>query len=97
MSDKQPISSSDSTNWDSLLKHSSAIGILKPDVVFGGYGSGSSSGSSSSSGGQGSSGSSGSSSDKATEFYWAVRKSRGRPDEPGQPLNPTTARSTQGL
>ncbi|KAK4224463.1 hypothetical protein QBC38DRAFT_502245 [Podospora fimiseda] len=36
-------SSSDSSKWDDLLKHGSALSILKPDVVFTPYGSGSSS------------------------------------------------------
>jgi hypothetical protein len=41
---------SSSTNWNDVLKHGSALGILKPDLVFpsgGGSGSGGSSGSSS--------------------------------------------------
>ena len=49
MSDKPNSSSSSTTNYDPLLKHSSALGILKPGIVFsssGGYGSGSSSSSS---------------------------------------------------
>ncbi|KAK0715093.1 hypothetical protein B0H67DRAFT_644883 [Lasiosphaeris hirsuta] len=47
MSDKSS-SSSGKTDWNSLLKHSSAMGILKPGVVFNTYGQGSSSSSSSS-------------------------------------------------
>lgn len=35
-----------STNWNDVLKHGSALSILKPDVVFPPYGSGSSSNSS---------------------------------------------------
>ncbi len=47
MSDKQN-SSSDKTDWNSLLKHSSALGILKPGIVFNSsYGSSSTSSSSS--------------------------------------------------
>ncbi|KAK3986027.1 hypothetical protein QBC44DRAFT_373607 [Cladorrhinum sp. PSN332] len=54
-------SSSDSSKWDDLLKHGSALSILKPDVVFTPYGSSStSSGSSGSS--NSTSGSSGSTS-----------------------------------
>lgn len=52
MSDKNnsSSSSSDKTDWNSLLKHSSALGILKPGIVFNSsYGSGSSSTSGSSS------------------------------------------------
>src|SRR3954464_2212394 len=41
-------SSSGKTDWNSLLKHSSAIGILKPGIVFNSYGGSSTSGSSSS-------------------------------------------------
>ena len=49
MSDKNTSSSSDKTDWNSLLKHSSALGILKPGIVFNSsYGSSSSSSSSSS-------------------------------------------------
>ena len=58
-------SSSSSTNYDPLLKHSSALGILKPGIVFsssGGYGSGSSSSSSSGFAGSSSSKTSGGSS-----------------------------------
>ena len=38
MSDKQG-SLSPSPDWNSLLKHSSALGILKPDIVFNSYNS----------------------------------------------------------
>ncbi|KAK4169700.1 hypothetical protein QBC43DRAFT_283258 [Cladorrhinum sp. PSN259] len=48
MSGNNSGSSSDSSKWDDLLKHGSALSILKPDVVFTPYGS--SSGSSGSSG-----------------------------------------------
>ncbi|KAK4454210.1 hypothetical protein QBC34DRAFT_375383 [Podospora aff. communis PSN243] len=50
-------SSSDKTDWNSLLKHSSALGILKPGIVF------------NSSGYSGSSSASGSSSSRYTSSY----------------------------
>ncbi|KAK4652275.1 hypothetical protein QC762_0101320 [Podospora pseudocomata] len=53
-------SDSSSTKWDDILKHGSALSIVRPDVVFTPYGGGSSSGSSS--GGSSSNSSGGSSS-----------------------------------
>ncbi|KAK4463204.1 hypothetical protein QBC42DRAFT_285679 [Cladorrhinum samala] len=54
-------SGSSSAKWDDLLKHGSALSILKPDVVFSPYGSSSSSSGSSSNNTSGSSGSNSSS------------------------------------
>jgi hypothetical protein len=50
-------SGSSSRNWNDVLKHGSALSILKPDVAFPPYGGGSSSGGSTS--GSSSGGSSG--------------------------------------
>lgn len=48
MSNKNTGSSSDNKDWNSLLKHSSALGILKPGIVFNSsYGSSSTASSSS--------------------------------------------------
>ncbi|AEO66538.1 797a82a6-a8a1-4b79-8c41-6b6ad102e147 [Thermothielavioides terrestris] len=49
-------SSSSSRNWNDLLKHGSALSILKPDVAFPPYGGSSSSGGSSGSSSGGTSG-----------------------------------------
>ncbi|KAK4032208.1 hypothetical protein C8A01DRAFT_41356 [Parachaetomium inaequale] len=49
-------SGSSSRNWNDVLKHGSALSILKPDVAFPPYGGSSSSGSTSGSASGGSSG-----------------------------------------
>ncbi|KAH6634989.1 hypothetical protein B0J18DRAFT_462130 [Chaetomium sp. MPI-SDFR-AT-0129] len=68
-------SSSSNRNWNDLLKHGSALGILKPDVAFPPYGGSTTSGTGAS-GGSGSGSASGSGGQSGSSYPAGGQTSR---------------------